>query len=290
MKNFVITTDNTSDLPKEYIEKNNIGIMSLTYTIEGNTYSYENSMPLTDLYQKMRNGSIPTTSQVNPAEAKRIFLQMLEKYDCDILHISFSSGMSGSYNSARIAAEELADEGISHKIKIVDSLGASAGIAIMIHNALKFQAEGKSVDEVYEWLEENKLHVIHTLTVDDLNHLYRGGRLSKTSAIIGSIVNVKPLIYVNDEGVLIPNGNVRGRKKALNALIDNMGEVLGSYADKNDLVCITHADCEADAEYVANQIRERFHIENFMISMIGPIIGSHVGPGGMILCYMGEHR
>lgn len=290
MKTFVITTDNTSDLPEAYIKENNIGIMSLTYNIEGVTYSYENPLPPDVLYQKMRDGSIPTTSQVNPAEAKRIFLEMLEKYDCDILHISFSSAMSGSYNSARIAAEELEEEGISHKIRIVDSLGASAGMAIMIHNALKFQAEGKSVDEAFSWLEENKLHVVHTLTVDDLNHLYRGGRLSKTSAIIGSIVNVKPFIYVNDDGILIPNGNVRGRKKALNALVDYMGDVIGSYADKNDLVCISHADCEKDAEYLAGQIRERFHIENFMISMIGPIIGTHVGPGGMILCYMGEHR
>lgn len=290
MKTFVITTDNTSDLSKEYVKEHHIGMMSLTYTVDGTTYSYDNPLPLTDLYEKMRNGSVPTTSQVNPTEAKQVFSQMLEKYDCDILHISFSSGMSGSYNSARIAAEELEDEGISHKIKIVDSLGASGGIALMIHHALKFQAEGKSIDEVYDWLEENKLHIVHTLTVDDLNHLYRGGRLSKTSAIIGSIVNVKPLIYVNDEGVLIPNGNVRGRKKALNSLVDYMGDVLGSYADKNELICLNHADCEKDAEYVAAQIRERYHMENIRISMIGPIIGTHVGPGGMILCYFGEHR
>lgn len=290
MKNFMITTDTTCDLPRDYVTEHKIGMMSLTYTFDDTTYCWDNPLPLTDFYQKMREGSLPTTAQVNPAEAKRIFKEMLDAYDCDIIHLAFSSAMSGSFNSARIAAEELMEEGIRHKIFVIDTLCASAGLGLLIHRALNLQEEGKNAEEAAAWLEENKLNVVHTLTVDDLHHLYRGGRLSKTSAVLGSIVNVKPLIYITDEGSLLSSSNVRGRKKSLNALIDNMEKCMGSWRGKNDLVCITHGDCEEDANYMADVIRERFGIENFMIYPIGPIIGCHVGPGAIILAHMGDTR
>lgn len=290
MRNFMITTDTTCDLPEEYITEHELGIMSLTYTFEETTYCYKNPLPLKEFYQRMRSGALPTTAQVNPEEARTIFQEMLDKYDCDILHIAFSSGMSGSYNSARIAAEELAEEGIAHKIIVIDSLSAACGQGLLVQKTVNLRDEGKTLEEAAKWVEENKLHVVHSVTVDDLNHLYRGGRLSKTSAVIGSIVNVKPIISVNDAGVLVPLGKIRGRKKSLSALVDNMEEKIGSFKDENALVCIGHGDCPEDAEYVAKLIRERLGLQNIFINYMGPIIGCHAGPGAVLLCYMGEHR
>lgn len=290
MKNFVITTDTTADLPAEYIEKHRIPLMSLTYTIEGNTYTWENPLPVADFYRMMRNGSLPTTSQVNPEEAGALFEQIIKTQDADILHIAFSSGLSGSYNSVRLAAEELSEKYPDHRIIVVDSLCASLGEGLLVHKAVMMKESGKSLEETAKWVEENKLHVVHNFTVDDLYHLYRGGRVSKTAAFVGTVINIKPMLHVDDEGHLIPLSKVRGRKKSLIALVDAMERQIGSWRDKNDIIFISHGDALEEAEYVASLIKERLGYDSFLINYVGSTIGAHSGPGTMALFYMGDYR
>lgn len=290
MRNFVITTDTTADLPAEYIEKHSIPLMSLTYTIEGNTYNWDNPLPVREFYAMMRNGSLPTTSQVNPEEASELFEKILTTQDVDILHIAFSSGLSGSYNSARIAAEELQEKYPDRKIIVVDSLCASLGEGLLVHKALQMKEAGKSLEETAAWVEENKLHVVHNFTVDDLFHLYRGGRVSKTVAFVGTIINIKPMLHVDDEGHLVQLSKVRGRKKSLISLVDAMEEQIGSWRDKNDIIFISHGDVEEEAQFVADLVKERFGIDSFLINHVGSTIGAHSGPGTMALFYMGDYR
>lgn len=288
---YIITTDSTCDLPKSYIKENNIRVLPLTYVLEGVTYNIDKTLPINEFYGKMKSGAMPTTSQVNPEEAKEAFLSILED-GVGILHIAFSSGLSGSYNSARIAAEELREENPEYVICVIDSLCASLGEGMLVHKAVKLKEQGKTIQEAVKWLEANKLHVCHNFTPDDLNHLYRGGRVSKTAAILGTMANVKPVLHVDDEGHLIPLSKVRGRKKSLVTLVDNMEKQIGSYIEENkrDGVFIGHGDVEEDARFVADLVKERFGIESFLINYVGPVIGSHTGPGIMALFFMGEKR
>lgn len=290
MKSFLITTDTTADLPEDYLIKHNIDTLSLTYTLEGVTYDREHSLDVKEFYNKMRNGSLPTTSQVNPETAKAILKDIAAKNQCDILHIAFSSGLSGSYGSVRIAVQELEEENFPYRILVVDSLCASLGEGLLVHKAVTMRDQGASLDETAKWLEENKLHIVHNFTVDDLNHLYRGGRVSRTAAFIGTIVNIKPILHVDNEGHLIPLSKVRGRKKSLISLVDSMEKQMGSYRDQNDIVFISHGDSMEDAEFVAKLVKERFGIESFLINYVGPTIGAHSGPGTIALFYMGDYR
>ena len=237
----------------------------------------------------MRKGLMPKTSQVNSEKAKEKFREYLIK-GYNVLHISFSSGLSGSYNSTRIASIELQDEFKENRVFVVDSLCASLGEGLLVHKAVQLKNNGQSIEEIIDWIEANKLHICHYVTVDDLNHLYRGGRVSKTTAIIGTMIGVKPIIKVDDEGHLIPIAKSRGRKKSLNMLVDKMEELIGSYKSQNDIIFISHGDAEEDAEYVAKKIEERFNIKSFLINSIGSVVGSHSGPGTIALFFMGEKR
>lgn len=290
MNTYLITTDTTADLPESYIQEKTLGIMSLSYTLEGVTYERGHDLPVKDFYEKMRSGSLPTTSQVNPENAKALFLELMTEHDCDILHLAFSSGLSGSYNSCRIAAAELEEEHPEHKVIVIDTLCASLGEGLLVHKAWENRENGMTLEENAKWVEENKLHIVHNFTVDDLFHLYRGGRVSKTAAFIGTMINLKPILHVDDEGHLIPLSKVRGRKKSLITLVDSMEQQMGSYRDQNNIVFISHGDCIEDANYVASLIKERFGIDSFLINYVGPTIGAHSGPGTMALFYMGEYR
>lgn len=290
MKNFIITTDTTSDLPADYVKEHHLGMISLTYTIDGNTYTWENPLPVKDFYDCMRNGSLPTTSQANPEEAGRLFETIIQEQNADILHIAFSSGLSGSYNSSRIAAEELSEKYPEHKIIVIDSLCASLGEGLLVHKAVTMKENGSSLEETAAWLEENKLHLVHNFTVDDLFHLYRGGRVSKTAAFVGTMINLKPILHVDDEGHLIPLSKVRGRKKSMLALVDAMEKQIGSWRDKNDIIFISHGDCEEEAQFVADQIKKRMGYDSYLINYVGPTIGAHTGPGVIALFYMGDYR
>ena len=290
MGKYIITTDTTADLPESYIQEKGLNIISLSYTIDGETYDRSHELPVKDFYTKMRNGSMPTTSQVNPDTAKTFFKEVMEKYDADILHIAFSSGLSGTYNSVRVGAEELAEEYPEHKVIVIDSLCASLGEGLLVHKALMNQEKGMSLEENAKWVEDNLLHLAHNFTVDDLFHLHRGGRVSKTAAILGTMINLKPVLHVDDEGHLVALSKVRGRKKSLIALVDSMEKQMGSYKDQNDIVFISHGDCEEEAQFVADLVKQRFGIESFLINHVGPTIGAHSGPGTMALFYLGEYR
>lgn len=290
MKEFVIVTDTTTDLPRDYVEKHHLYMMSLPYTLEGTSYTWEKPMPVKDFYDKMRAGSLPTTSQANPEEAALLYESILKDNDVDILHIAFSSGLSGSFNSCRIAAADVCEKYPDHRIVVVDSLAATLGQGLLVYKAVQLKEAGKSLDEVAAWVEENKYHLVHNFTVDDLFHLHRGGRLSKTAAIVGTMINLKPVLHVDDEGHLVMLSKVRGRKKSLIGLVDCMEKQLGDWKDKNDIIFISHGDCEEDAQYVAKLVREKFGYESFLINTIGATIGTHSGPGTVALFFMGEYR
>ena len=287
MSKFVITADSTVDLPKAFLEEKQVPVVSLSYIIDGATYKDGEGLTSKEFYDKIREGAMPTTSQVNPEQARDLFEPIL-KGGTDILHIAFTSGLSGTYNSCRIAAEELSEEYPDRKIVVVDSLCAASGGGMLLYKAIELKEQGKSFDEIVTWVEENKLHVCHDVTVDDLFHLHRGGRVSKASAVVGTIVKIKPIIHVNDEGKLIVIGKERGRKKALQTLVERMEEK--SQGFENDIVMITHGDALEDAEYVKGLIQDKFGITNIMINPLGTVIGSHTGPGVIALFYMGNRN
>ena len=287
MRDFIIVTDSTVDLPESMLEEQGIPVLQLNYVLDGKTYEDRKGLSGKEFFNKLREGSMPTTSQVNPEQAKEFF-EPFVKAGKNILCIGFSSGLSGTYNSERIAAEELSEEYPDAKIIVIDSLCASMGQGLLLVKALKKQREGMTLEELAQWLEENKLHICHNVTVDDLNHLYRGGRISKTTAVLGTLVQIKPIIHMNDEGKLIVIGKERGRKKALNTIVDMMGKQMEGY--ENDLVMVTHGDCLEDAEYVKSQIQKKYGIQDVVINGIGTVIGTHTGPGVVAVFCMGEKR
>lgn len=293
MHDFKIITDTTTDLPMTFIEENNIGLMYLNCIIEGKTYGKDNmqELDLKSFYKGMREGKMPTTSQINPEEAKAEFEKYVET-EKEILCLAFSSGLSGSYNSMRIASEEVMEEHPECKIRVIDSLCASLGEGLFVYQAVEQRRAGKTMEETAKWLTEHIQNFVHVFTVDDLFHLYRGGRVSRTSAVIGTVAAIKPVLHVDQEGHLIPIMKKRGRKKALNCLVDYMEEKQGSFLEdnRNGIVFISHSDALEDAEYVRDEIKKRFGVEDFVINMIGPVIGSHTGTGTIALFFMGESR
>lgn len=289
MENFKIVTDSTADLPESYVKNNNLGMMYLSYTIDDETYQGDRQLPEEVFYEKMRDGQMPTTSQVNPTQAREVFETYLKETNF-ILCISFSSGLSGTYSSAKIAADELMEENSEYKIMVIDSLAASMGEGLLVHKAVMMKEHGASLEETAAWLEENKLHLVHAFTVNDLFHLFRGGRVSRTTAIVGSMINIKPVMHVDNEGHLVNMYTVRGRKKSLRSLVDYMEKKIGSYQNQNDIIFISHGDALEDAQFVAAQVKERLGIESVLINYVGPTIGAHSGPGTIALFFMGEER
>lgn len=289
MSEYVITTDNNSDLPEKYLKDHGVGCMYLSYSMDGKNYTHGNFLPEHEFYEAMRNGSMPTTAQVNPENAKAL-LEPYLKEGKDILHIAFSSGLSGTYNSSRIAAEELMEEYPDRKIIVVDSLSASLGQGLLVWLAQQKKELGQTLEDVVDWVEKNKLKMVHLFTVDDLNHLYRGGRVSRTTAIVGSMLNIKPVLHVDNEGKLTAIGKVRGRKKALQELVKLMDEKIGSFGAGCDTIFISHGDCEQDAQYVAAKVKEKYNIKNIIINQVGATIGAHSGPGTMALFFVGDMR
>ncbi len=289
MNKYIITTDTTSDLPEDYMQQHNIALLPLYYNFEGSVYGEKIFLSPKEFYDKMRKGAMPTTMAVNPAVAREVFTKLLDQ-GYDIIHIAFSSALSGSCSVAATTAVELMDERPEARITVIDSLCASLGEGLLVHKAVTLKEAGKSYDEVIEWLEQNKLHLCHMFTVDDLHHLHRGGRVSKATAIIGTLINVKPVLHVDNEGRLIPLNNVRGRKKALISLVDQMEESLKGYEGTNDIVFISHGDCYEDADFVGNLVKERFGIKDILINYVSPTIGAHSGPGTVALFFMGKSR
>ena len=289
MKKFIITTDTTSDLPQDYLYQHKISLLPLYYSFNGTVYADKNALEPKEFYNKMRGGAMPTTMAVNPDTARQVFTGLLEE-GYDILHIAFSSPLSGSCSVAATTARELCEEIPEAKIIVVDSLCASLGEGLLVHKAVFLKESGKTIDEVVAWLEKNKLNLCQLFTVDDLHHLHRGGRVSKASAIIGTLISVKPVLHVDNEGQLKPLVNVRGRKKALSALVNQMESRIKDFPIKNDIVFISHGDCEEDAQFVADLIKERLGIKEYLINFVSPTIGAHSGPGTVALFFMGKER
>lgn len=287
MNEFVIVSDSTVDLPKEYLQSKQVPIISLSYIMDGVTYEEMDGLSHKEFFEKLRAGSLPTTSQINPEQAREA-LESFAKEGKDILYIGFSSGLSGSYNSVRMAAEDLKEEYPDINIIAIDSLCACMGEGLLLYKALELKEHGMSMEEIAKWVEANKLHICHNVTVDDLNHLHRGGCISKTTAVVGSMIKIKPIIHMSDEGKLVVIGKERGRKKSLVSIVDRMEKQMQGY--DNDIVMITHGDCIEDAEFVKKQVEERFGIHNVMINGIGSVIGSHTGAGVVAVFFMGDKR
>lgn len=287
MRDYIITVNSTVDTGKEWLEERNVPVIPLKYTIDGQEYTDMYGLSDKEFFQKLREGKMSVTSQINPEEAK----EMLEPYvkeGKDVLHLAFSSALSGTCNSMKIAAEELQEEYPEAKVIVVDTLCACMGEAMLLYYALKQKEAGKTIEEVAQWVEENKLHVCHNVTVDDLFHLHRGGRVSKTAAVLGTMIKVKPIIHMDDNGALQVIGKERGRKKSLHKIVDMAVE--RSKGWDNEIIMITHGDCLEDAEYVAKLVREKMGVENVFIHNIGTVIGSHTGPGVVATFCMGNKR
>lgn len=292
MAEFLIVTDSTADLPDEYLQEHGVKVMSLCYIIGGETYGGDTGKELEwkKFYEMLREGHMSTTSQVNPDEARKHFEEYLADGVREILYLAFSSALSGTYNSVRIAAEEVMEAHPDCKIIVIDTLCASLGEGLLVHRAVELRDAGKGLKETADWIEKHVLNLVHMFTVDDLNHLYRGGRVSKTTAIIGTMAGIKPVLHVDHDGRLVAVGKVRGRKKSLLRLVDCMEEQMGSFKEQNDIIFISHGDALEDAEFVAEEIKKRFGIDKFIINRVGPTIGAHTGTGVIALFFMGDVR
>jgi DegV family protein with EDD domain len=289
MKNFVITADSNSDLLDEYIKEKQIGIIPHYYDLEGITYGDEVNLTPKEFYDKMRRGLMPTTMASNPEVIRQTFQDYVDQ-GLDVIHISFSSALSGGCSNVVTGASEICEENPGAKIIVIDTLNASMGEGMFVMKAVQLKEEGKTIDEIAFWLETHKQEFCVRFTVDDLNHLHRGGRISKTTAIIGSMINIKPILYLNPEGQLVAQSTARGRKKSLATICNDMLVSMGKYRDSNEVICIAHGDAFEDASYLADLVREKLPNRKIIINYVSPSIGAHSGPGAIGLCFMGETR
>lgn len=293
MFNYVLTCCSTADMTYDYFSERNIPFVCFHYILDGEEYPDDlgQTISFEEFYSKIAAGAMPTTSQVNVGQYIDFFEPFL-KEEKDILHVSFSSGLSGSYNSATIAREELLSRYPDRKIFIVDSLGASSGYGLLVDMAADMRDNGASLEEVYALLEEKKLNVHHWFFSTDLTHYKRGGRISATSAIVGSLLNICPLLNVNKEGKLTPRKKIRGKKRVIGEIVRMMeihGEAGINYSGK---CFISNSACYEDARKVGDLIEKKFPSLNgpVMINNIGTVIGSHTGPGTVALFFFGNKR
>ena len=290
MREIVISTETNSDLSDQFLSDNGVLVIPHYYNVEETMYGEEgNRLTIKQFYDEMRGGKKVGTAASNPAVILDKFTE-LAKQGKDIIHISFSSGLSGGYQNIVNGANDVMDEYPDCKIVVIDTLSASLGEGLMIYQALKLVKEGKTIDEIAEAIRSLVPHISVQFTVDDLDYLYRGGRLSKTSAVLGTVINLKPVLHIDDEGKLVALSKVRGRKKSIATMLDNMEQKLGSFKDKQVVIGIMHGDCEEEALQIKGMIEERFGYKDFLIEPIGPSIGAHSGPGTLGLAFLGDAR
>lgn len=287
MRDFYITTDSNSDLPMEYIEKYNTTIIPQYYSFGDTVYGDELNMTPTEFYTRMKNGELPQSQANNPAIIEDKFRTILDK-GADIIHIAFSSALSGSYNNVCMVARELSEEYKDAKITVIDSLNVSLGESIMLIYANRLKESGTSYDEIVVWLNEFKNHINVLFTVDDLFHLQRGGRVNRTTAIVGSALNIKPFMYVTNQGTLSSDGTVRGRKKSISTLAERMVVSLNDNIDYTLPVGVVHGNCYEEARALAEMIKSKTKFKNVIINDISPSIGTHSGPGALGIMYYGQ--
>ena len=290
MSEYVIVTDSSADLTAGMAEELGVEVLPLSFMVKGQTYrNYPDNREMDPgaFYAMLRAGEMATTAAVNVADYTSVLEPLLEQGK-DVLVLAFSSGLSATYQSSVIAVEELRARFPERKIFTVDTLCASLGQGLLVYLAAKKQQAGASIEEVRDWAEENKLHLCHWFTVDDLHFLKRGGRISAATAVLGSMLHIKPVLHVDDEGHLINMGKARGRGASLTALVDHMEETAIDPASQ--VVFISHGDCLADAEKVAADVKKRFGVKEIVINYVGPVIGAHSGPGTLALFFLGSRR
>ncbi|MGI5962869.1 MAG: DegV family protein [Lawsonibacter sp.] len=290
MPEFVILTDSSADLGADLVTQLDVQVLPLSFSIQGNTYyNYPDNHDMDPhrFYNMLREGEVATTAAVNVAqytEALEPFLQAGQ----DVLILAFSSGLSATFSSSAVAATELREKYPERKIYTVDTLCASLGQGLLVSLAAKERQKGKSIDEVRDWVVSHKLSICHQFTVDDLHFLKRGGRISATTAVVGSMLKIKPVLHVDNEGHLTSIGKARGRHASLKALVDRMEQT--AIDPKDQVVFISHGDCLDDAQLVAQMVKDRFGVQHVYINYVGPVIGAHSGPGTLALFYVGVER
>ena len=290
MSDFVILTDSSADLGEEMVRKLDVQVVPLGFVLDGQAYhDYPDNRDMDPhaFYERLRKGDAATTNAVNTAQYTEA-LEPLLQAGRDVLVLAFSSGLSATYQSSVIAVEELRAKYPERKLYTVDTLCASLGQGLLVWYAAQLRERGRSIKEVQDWVEEHKLNLCHQFTVDDLYFLKRGGRVSAATALVGSMLHIKPVLHVDSEGHLINIGKVRGRQASLKALVDRMEETA---IDPGSLtVFISHGDCLEDAQTVERMVRDRFGVQEIYINYVGPVIGAHSGPGTVALFYMGTDR
>lgn len=293
MENFVLSCCSTADLSKEHFNSRNINYICFHYELDGKSYLDDlgESMSIDAFYQAMTDGADTKTSQINAVEFEEYFEPFL-KEGRDILHLTLSSGISGVLNSANIARDVLQERYPDRKIYIVDSLAASSGYGLLMDQLADLRDEGKSIDEIYRWAEENKRRLHHWFFSTDLTFFIKGGRVTKTAGFVGTMLNICPLLHVDKEGKLIPKQKVRTKKKVIEAIVKKMEEYAENGMEYSGKCYISHSACKGDAEAVAKLIEERFPNLNgkVLINNIGTTIGCHTGPGTVALFFWGEER
>lgn len=290
MNDFVIITDSSCDLPEKLAAKLELEVLPLSVHMNGRDYFNfldGKDISFQDFYTKLRAQETCTTAAVNVDAFVSVMETHLKKGK-DVLCIAFSSGLSNTYNAAHLAAEELTPKYPDRKIYAIDSLCASLGEGLLVWHAVEEKRKGGSIDQVKQWVEENRLHLCHWFTVDDLNHLKRGGRVSPATALIGTMLGIKPVMHVDDEGHLINMSKARGRKASLEELVTRMEQTVVN--PKEQIVFISHGDCLEDAQWVSEEVKRRLHVKDVVINYVGPVIGAHSGPGTVALFFLGTKR
>ncbi len=290
MSEYVIMTDSSCDLPAALADQMELTVLPLYVDVDGQKYTNyldEREIAFSEIYAKLRTKCPAKTSAVNMNDFMGPMEELL-KAGKDVLYIGFSSGLSGTYNAGAMAAKELAERYPDRKLYTVDSLCASMGQGLLVYHAWQEKQKGRSIEEVRDFVEDNKLHLCHWFTIDDLMFLKRGGRISGATAIVGSMLSIKPVMHVDNEGHLIKVGTARGRKASIKALADEAGK--RGIDLENQVIFISHGDCIEEANYLADIMRNRFNVKDVVISYVGPVIGAHSGPGTIALFFLGTER
>lgn len=289
--NFEIVTDSSSNLLDETICRFGLHILPLTFMVDGQqrqSFVKGEKSDLKQFYTMMREGKVITTSLPNMADSE-ILLRSLLEASRDVLYLGFSSGLSGTYQAIALLLDSLAAEFPERRVMHVDTLAASGGEGLLVYKAAQMAQAGASIEETRQWVEDNKLKLAHWFTVDDLMFLFRGGRVTRTSAWAGTMLNIKPVMHVDDDGHLIPLEKVMGRKKSILGMLKHMEETADAPISEQT-VFITHGDCLEDAEFLRDKIAEKFGVTDIHINYVDPVIGAHSGPGTLALFFMASHR
>jgi DegV family protein with EDD domain len=283
-------TDSAADLSQELVNRFGIQVVPLRFTFGEETFEDHpdrRAMTIEEFYARLRRGEKATTSAINVGDYRDALTPLLREGK-DILILAFTSGLSTTYQSAVIAAQELREEFHQRSILVVDTLCASMGEGLLVWYAARMKEEGRSMEEIQNWVEENKLHLCHWVAVDDLDHLKRGGRISAASAFVGGMLAIKPIIHVDNEGKLINVGKVRGRTASLRHIADKTLEL--AQPKQGQTIFISHSDCPEDAKFVGDHLREAGLAEQVVYNHIGPVIGAHTGPGTVAVFCLGVER